>query len=460
MSSSFLGQIQDNCPHCLRFAKNGDDLKIYTHDRTSGPTHSPEFVLFPESTSDVVTIIQAAQRYNQPLTVSGGRTGLAGAATSESGEVIVSFEKMNRFLEYKPETPAIRMEAGRTTQFVQNDAAGFGHYFPVDFASKSASQIGGNLATHAGGIHVFRYGSIREYVLGLTAVDGTGNILTFSDLQKDNTGYHLKELLIGSEGTLALITEVTLRLISPPPETQVALLGFHDLQSIIDMRTTLHHHELFAFEFFDANCLDIVCSHYQMSRPFDTSSYYIALIEYRKDDVAIEAKLAKLPAIDIRISVDPKQYRQFWQYREGISEAISLSARAHKIDVSLPVSQLPAFVDHLKTNIINRLTGQPALYLFGHIGDGNLHINLTLPKDSDAAGFYELSSKFDQLCYTKIVATGGSISAEHGIGRLKKQFLPLNRTSRQIQLMRSIKQAFDPANILNRGRIFDTTDTG
>lgn len=448
-SSDFIKRLQGLMPERIRFAE-ADELEPYSRDRTAKQNFSPRFVLFPETTEEVATIVRTALECRQPLSVSGGRTGYAGGAIAAPDEAIVSFERMNRLLGYDPYLPALHVQAGMTTRSVQEEAASRGHFFPVDFASASASHIGGNLATHAGGIRVLKYGTIRRYAIGLTAVDGRGEILRFPDLLKNNTGYDLKELLIGSEGTLALITEATLQLVPEPPATDLVLMAFHDFPSLLEALSLLRPLDLHAFEIFDDACLRLICEHRDLPCPFAEIPAFTALVEYvpgTTDEV-----LMTVPAQDIRLASDEAQRRRFWIYREGISEALSLSGPVHKNDISVPIARAAEAVDALRQIQSDSLPG--TLFIFGHLADGNLHINVVAPTDKDETAFRTQAADFDLRSYTFLSSVGGSISAEHGIGRLKKKYLSYSRSEREIELMRSIKMAFDPENILNRGRIF------
>ena len=448
-SSNFIKRLRSVMPERIRFAE-ADELEPYSRDRTARQNLSPAFVLFPETTEEVATIVRTAFEFRQPLTVSGGRTGYAGGAIAAPDEAILSFERMNRLLGYDPYLPALHVQAGMTTRAVQMEAASRGHFFPVDFASASASHIGGNLATHAGGIRVLKYGTIRRYAIGLTAVDGRGEILRFPDLLKNNTGYDLKELLIGSEGTLALITEATLQLVPEPPATDLVLMAFRDFSSLLEALSILRPLDLHAFEIFDDACLRLICDHRSLPCPFSDVPAFTALVEYvpgTTDEV-----LMTVPAEDIRLASDEAQRRRFWIYREGISEALSLSGPVHKNDISVPIAKAAEAVDALRQIQSDTLPG--TLFIFGHLADGNLHINVVAPSNMDEAVFRAQATDFDLRSYTFLSSVGGSISAEHGIGRLKKNYLSYSRSEREIELMRSIKNAFDPRHILNRGRIF------
>jgi FAD/FMN-containing dehydrogenase len=448
-SKNFLRTLQKELPDCIRFAI-ADELEPYSHDRTLKQNFAPACVLFPETTEEVAAIVRLAFEYRQPLAISGGRTGYAGGAVAAEDEVILSLEKMNRLLGFDPYLPALHVQAGMTTRAVQQEAASRGYFFPVDFASASTSHIGGNLATHAGGIRVLKYGTIRRYTIGLTAVDGCGEILRFPDLIKNNTGYDLKELLLGSEGTLAVITEATLKLVSPPPATDLALLAFPEFSSLLAALALLNPLSLYAFEVFDDACLRLICEHRSLPEPFDEIPAFTALVEYEPGKA--ETVLMSVPASDIRLAADEAQRRRFWIYREGISEALSLAGRVHKNDISVPVARAEQTIDALRKIQEETLTG--SLFIFGHLADGNLHINVVAPADADEAVFRAKAAEFDRRSYAYLSSVGGSISAEHGIGRLKKDYLHFGRSKREIDLMRSIKMAFDPQNILNRGRIF------
>lgn len=460
MSTSFLDSVRTWLPPS---PKDASELEAYGHDRTALRPGAPLAVLFPRNTDDVLHIVSAAREFRQPLVPSGGRTGYAGGATAGPGQVVVSMERMNAVLGFDPALPALTVQTGMTTAQVGAEAAKRGLLFPVDFASSGSAQIGGNLATHAGGIRVLHYGTIRQFAAGLTAVTGAGEVLRFpGNILKNNTGYDLKDLLIGSEGTLAIITEATLRLVPLPPDTAVVLVALPDLASVVDCLERLRGRiELYAFEAFDAACLEAVCDHAPDARcPFSPRPPWCVLMEVTCDDADRAcAILLESRATEILPATSPAASRSFWALREGISEALGQQGRPiHKNDISLPPHSFGSFVDSVAGSagvdgMIQRVCPGAASFVFGHVADGNLHLNILAPAGLAEGTFRDAMHRFDEQSYALVARLGGSISAEHGIGLLKRESLHFSRSPAELRLMQEIKRAFDPDGILNPGKL-------
>lgn len=437
-------------------------LKNYGKDWTKHIEPKPVAIAFPKSTADVKKIVDWARAKKMPLVPSGGRTGLSGAAIASNGEVVVSFEKMNKILEYSPLEHTVTVEPGAVTETVQKYAEEKGLYFPVDFASRGSSQIGGNVATNAGGIKVLRYGLMRQWVQALEVVTGAGEILRLNNsLIKNATGYDLRQLFIGSEGTLGFITKITVGLTRPPQSPQVFLFGIDELASVMKI-----YHEfksklpLLAFEMFTELALEcVLAQHKDLSRPFpDKQNYYIlAEIEGSSDEVIngalaiFEKGMEDAWIRDGIQSQSPRQSRDLWRLREDISEATSPFS-PYKNDVSVRISAVPDFLVEMDT-ILKREYPDTKVVWFGHIGDGNLHINILKPESLSSAQFVERCKKVDTILFEMIKKFEGSISAEHGVGLTKKPFLHFTRSQEEITLMRAIKKIFDPDNIMNPGKV-------
>ncbi|MCB1137582.1 MAG: FAD-binding oxidoreductase [Leptospiraceae bacterium] len=451
----------------LHIIRELSELQHLATDRTGAGAGFPLALVEPESTEEVQQIVRICRKHSVALVPQGGRTGYAGGACSMGEDLLLSLGRMNRILSLDPYLPALQVEAGCITRAVQSYALEHGYYFPVDFASAGSSQIGGNAATNAGGIRLIRYGGMRQHVLGLKAVTGTGEILeTNGHILKDNTGYDLRDLIVGSEGTLAIITELTLSLTSPPPESLVLLCALPDLSRILDL---LGHCrklglDLHAFEFFDGNCLQSVMQYNDLENPFpelkfDQNSGWFCLLECTASDTATEQLLESEQLHQICLDVLPAQSdsgkKKFWSYRENISESLS-HGPVHKNDISIPLASIPVYVQTLEA-MLRQDYGDMKSFLFGHIGDGNIHINLKPLKGEGEGPQKEFSlrcKKFDEDNTHHILRFQGSISAEHGIGLLKKDSLQKVRDDRYIRWMKEIKSAFDPDGILNPGKIF------
>jgi FAD/FMN-containing dehydrogenase len=437
-------------------------LKHYGKDWTTYFDIKASAILFPRSTQDVVQIVRWAQANRVALVPSGGRTGLSGAACATSGEVIVNFERMNRVLEFNQFDQTVLCEAGVITETLQKLAVEKGLYYPVDFAARGSSQIGGNIATNAGGIKVVRYGLTRQWIAGLTVVTGTGEVLRLNQgLIKNATGYDLRQLFIGSEGTLGFVTEALIQLCPPPPPAKVLLLACPDLEPIMKVFQAFKEKtNLVAFEFFSHLALDYVKKSTQLSDPLPTrSSYYIVTEiecpfaeEEEKILSVFESCLESGWIVDGAMAQSGPQAASFWRYREDISESLSPHS-PYKNDVSVRISKVPDFVSELD-QILKKNYPTWEVVWFGHIGDGNLHINILRPPGLSKEDFVRECQKVDRLVFEVVQRQAGSISAEHGVGLTKKPFLHFTRSPEEIQLMKGIKTVFDPDQIMNPGKIF------
>jgi FAD/FMN-containing dehydrogenase len=443
---------------------DAESLKFYGRDWTRYVEPDPSAILFPKSTEDVQKIVLWARKTHTSLVPSGGRTGLSGAAVAAKKEVVVSFERMNRILNFDPLDSTVTCEAGVVTEAMQNYAREKGLYFPVDFASRGSSHVGGNVSTNAGGIKVLRYGLFRNWVAGLKVVTGAGEILELNkSLVKNATGYDLRQLVIGSEGTLALVTEVTLRLIPPPARLNLFLLGVPDLDAVMKVfeifRDRTH---LMAFELFTDKALKhVLAHHHDLKKPFETPAPVYLLVEVEcATEEASENSLKvfadcveKSLVVDGVLSQSDAQSREFWRLREDISEALS-KYTPYKNDISVRIARVPKFM-HEIDRVFSAEYPDLEVVWFGHIGDGNLHISILKPAGMAMPDFVKRGQGVDKHLYSSIQKFGGSVSAEHGVGLSKKPFLQYTRDPVEIELMRAIKKSFDPDGILNPGKVFD-----
>lgn len=434
------------------------DLQHYGRDWTRQVAPAPSAVVFPESIADVQAIVRWANASGVSLVPSGGRTGLSGGAMAARGEVVVAMERMNRVLAFDPLDRTLRVEAGVVTEAVQATARGYALYYPVDFGSRGSSQIGGNVATNAGGIKVLRYGMTRDWVTGLKVVTGTGEVLDLNrGLAKNATGYDFRHLFIGSEGTLGFVVEATLQLTAPPPEQQVMVLALPDMSALMSVFASLRGSlSLSAFEFFDDRALEHVVGH-GAKRPFAGAAACYVLAEFDSDQegalAAFEAGVKAGWILDGVISQSHAQSADLWRLREGITESLS-PFTPYKNDISVRVSRVPGFLEDARRLLAREYPSFEVVW-FGHIGDGNLHISILKPKDLGQQAFSAECGRVTELLCQLLTVHGGSISAEHGIGLLKKPYLSQARSAAEISLMRAMKQVFDPAGILNPGKLFD-----
>ncbi|QOW25490.1 FAD-binding oxidoreductase [Lysobacter sp. H23M47] len=439
------------------------DLQHYGRDWTRRWIPAPLAIAFPETAQQVQAIVRWARVEGVAIVPSGGRTGLSGGAVAAHGELVLSLERMAKVLGFDAVDRTLTVQAGTPLEAVHNAAREQGLSYPVDFASRGSCSIGGTIATNAGGIRVIRYGNTREWIAGLKVVTGAGELLELNrSLIKNSSGYDLRHLFIGSEGTLGIVVEATLRLTALPAPTNVMLLALPSFEALMDVFAILRSHlALEAFEFFTDRALAHVLAHGAQA-PFAEVHPYYVVAEFEAADEAQEAAaLAAFEACaeaglvsDAVLSSSDAQAAQLWRLREGITESLA-AFRPYKNDVSVRVSAMPAFLAEAQA----RLTaGYPDFEVvwFGHIGDGNLHINVLTPEGMGEAEFVARCSELTATLADILQRHGGSISAEHGIGLVKKPWLESTRSAEEIAVMRGIRQVLDPSGIMNPGKLFDS----
>ena len=445
-----------------RLLEESADLQRYGVDRTTVWQPAPSAIALPGSVEEVQQLVVLANQYDVAVVPSGGRTGLSGGAVAKNGELVIAMDRLNEVIEFNPIDRAVTVGAGMITANLQDFAEQQGLYYPVDFASAGSSQIGGNIATNAGGIKVIRYGMTREWVLGLKVVTGSGELLELNrGLLKNNTGYDMRHLFIGSEGTLGLICEATIKLARPPVDLAVLVLGVNDfpsIMSVLEKYTTAL--DLTAFEFFSEAALVRVTEHTGLARPFETQTPFYALLEFEQGgdqlDVAmalfeecLEAELVS----DGVVSQSLSQAANLWKLREDISETL-WHWKPYKNDISVKVSKMPDFILEVDALVADRYPTFEVVW-YGHIGDGNLHLNILKPDDLAIEAFVEQCSTVSSEVSQLVERYQGSISAEHGVGLLKKPYLKHSKSEQEVNLMRAIRHSFDPNGILNPGKLFD-----
>jgi len=383
------------------------------------------------------------------------------------GEILLSVGRLKRVREIDAPGYSMTVGAGVTLAETQVAAAGAGRLFPLSLPSEGSSQIGGNLASNAGGVGVLAYGNARRLVLGLEVVLADGRLVPgLRALKKDNTGYDLKDLFIGSEGTLGIITAATLRLYPKPAEQATAFVALPELASALALFAATQDAagaSLTAFEFMPRRVLEVVLRHIAGTRdPLPTKSAWYALIELSGlaadgtaqrtlEDVLIRAQ-EKGRISDAALATSLSQARAFWRLREAISEAQKFEGGSVKNDVSVPIAKIPAFIARADALIAAVCPGARPL-AFGHFGDGNVHYNILQPSGAPTAAFLELWRPLQGAVNAAVLAFGGSISAEHGIGVMKREALARVKSPVELELMRAIKAAFDPKGILNPGKV-------
>ncbi len=436
-----------------------DELQKQTYGRDWTRFHepAPSAVVFPANTQQVSEIVKLANLESLALVPSGGRTGLSGGAVANNGEVVVSFDRMHRILEYDEVDRSILVQAGVVTRAIQDFAHSKGLSYPVDFASAGSSQIGGNIATNAGGIKVLRYGLTRDWVSGLTVVTGTGEVMDLNHgLIKNATGYDLRHLFIGTEGTLGLVTEATLRLTDDPGDLSVVMLAVPKMTDAISVLIAFRNvATVAAFEFFSHTALAHVVDHLQIPWPFADPSAFYVLIECEQEPTRVAGVFAECAdagwAVDGLIGQSTQQNRDLWRYREAISESIT-SSTPYKNDISVRVSRVPAFLEAVEKEVVEQYPDFEIVW-FGHIGDGNVHLNILKPDDWSISDFKQRCEEVSERVLAIVAAFKGSISAEHGVGLLKRDQLQYTRSEGEIAAMRSLKHVFDPNNVMNPGKL-------
>ena len=460
-TDAFLDALEHDFPAGF-LSRDPGDLEEYGRDWTRVYAPSPSAIALPKSTEEVARLLQRCNDAGVAVVPSGGRTGLAGGAVAKQREIVMSLARMRRMDPIDASGLTLRVQAGAVTEAVHQHCAATGLTWPVDFASKGSSQVGGNIATNAGGVKVIRYGLTRQWVLGLEVVTAAGEILELNGaLEKNNTGLDLRQLFIGSEGILGVVTAATLKLTRLPSRQSVLLFAVQDVAAVLALFRDVRRmpFQLAAYEFFTDKCLARVQRHRTVRAPFSDAHpcYVLVEIEDAAED-ALEGWTASLfergLIADGTLAQNSTQAADLWTLREGISESLSATGLPHKNDIALPVAALETFCAELDANFRKNYPNWE-ICLFGHIGDGNLHVNIMKPDGLDKSEFLARTSDADHAMFTLVKAHGGSISAEHGIGLLKKPYLGYSRTPAEQAVLRSVKHSLDPHGILNPGKVID-----
>ncbi|MGY1450595.1 FAD-binding oxidoreductase [Pseudomonas chlororaphis] len=441
---------------------DADSLNAYGKDWTKHFAPAPSAIVFPKTIEQVQAIVRWANRHQVALVPSGGRTGLSAAAVAANGEVVVSFDYMSQILDLNLTDRTAVCQPGVVTEQLQNRAEESGLYYPVDFASAGSSQIGGNISTNAGGIKVIRYGMTRNWVAGLKVVTGKGDLLELNkDLVKNATGYDLRQLFIGAEGTLGFVVEATMRLERAPNNLTAMVLGTPDFDSIMPVLHAFQGKlDLTAFEFFSDKALAKILGRGDVPAPFETDCPFYVLLEFEasNENVANDA-LATFEhcveqgwVLDGVMSQSEQQLQNLWKLREYISETIS-HWTPYKNDISVTVSKVPAFLKDIDAIVAQNYPDFEVVW-YGHIGDGNLHLNILKPDDLSKDEFFAKCATVNKWVFETVEKYNGSISAEHGVGMTKRDYLTYSRSPVEIDYMKAVKAVFDPNGIMNPGKIF------
>jgi FAD/FMN-containing dehydrogenase len=420
-------------------------------------------VVAPQSTSEVADIVAACAAASVGIVPQGGNTGLCGGALPASGQVLLSLSRMNRVRHVDPHDYSITAEAGCILADVQAAAERAGRFFPLSLGAEGTCQIGGNLSTNAGGINVLRYGTARQQVLGLEVVLADGTVWDgLRTVRKDTAGYDLKQLFLGSEGTLGIITAAALRLWPQPAELATLFAAVESPQRAVELLARLRDafgDTVQAFELISGLCLDLVERNVPEAAvrvPAKHPWYVLADVETRGgDELMAQTMMTELDAghvLDVVVAKNASEAAGFWRMRHSLSEAQNPEGSALKHDISVPTGRIGDFVEKA-AQLVESMAPGARIVAFGHVGDGNLHYDVLQPPGVDGTSFLRDGLELTTALYDQAVALGGSFSAEHGVGLFKKSHLERYRGGVEIELMRSLKSTLDPRNTLNPGKV-------
>lgn len=443
-----------------------ETLTEYGHDETEKLLYIPEVVLKPGSTEEIAQIMKICHAHRIPVTPRGAGTGLSGGALPHLGGVVLSLEKLNKILSIDERNLQVITEPGVITEVLQDAVKEKGLFYPPDPSSKGSCLIGGNIAENSGGPRAVKYGVVKDYVLNLEVVLPTGEIMwTGANVLKNATGYNLTQLVVGSEGTLCIVTKIVLKLIPHPQHDLLMLVPFASIEKAGAAVSAIFRAGFVpsALELIEINALQIV------SRMVDSSAvpvhegiegHLIIEVDGNNLDVlmqemeAIAMLMTEFDAGDILFADDAQQKAELWKLRRRAAEAVKLEGYTIEEDTVVPRAELPALIKGVKA--MGDQYGFKVV-CYGHAGDGNLHIRINHPTIKNSHGNPEMTAILKEL-FVLVKGLGGTISAEHGIGLIQKPYMETVFSKTAIQLMRDIKKAFDPNNILNVGKIFDSKD--
>lgn len=441
------------------------ELEPHLTDWRGAFTGTTPILVAPKTTDEVARIVRACAGSGVAIVPQGGNTSLCGGAVpDETGQqVLLSTSRMNRIRNVDPRDFSAEVEAGCVLASIQEAAAAVDRIFPLSLGAEGSCQIGGNLATNAGGVNVIRYGTARSLVLGLEVVLADGTIIDgLRSLRKDTAGYDLKQLFIGSEGTLGIITAATLRLFPDPGEMATALVAVAESGHAVRLLAALRHalaDRIEAFELVSGRVFDLVEAHIPDARlPFNEPYPWYVLIEAATQGNPAELEEVLMSAADESLLLDAviaknsAESQSLWRLRHSIAEAERQEGKALKHDISVPIGKMEEFLVRGDA-LIAELMPTAKLLAFGHVGDGSLHYNVALPGELSPAAGAETGQRLTAAIYALVDELGGSFSAEHGVGRAKKEYLAQYRGGSEIGLMRALKRTLDPMNILNPGKV-------
>ena len=424
-------------------------------------------VVQPGSTREIAEVLKLCHETATPVVPQGGNTGLVGGQIplGPGNQIVLSLGRMTALREIALSSNTMTVEAGMILSRVQEEAARVGRLFPLSLAAEGSCTIGGNLATNAGGTNVLAYGNARDLVLGLEVVLADGRVLSdLSKLRKNNTGYDLRNLFIGSEGTLGIITAAVLKLYPKPRAIETAFIGLASPRAalaLLDLARDMAGGEITTFELIPRIGLDFVLAHFDAREVLSSKHPWYVLLELRSQSrqglaarllALLEAANEKHIIEDATIAASLDQRENFWKLRELLPDAQRHEGGSIKHDVSVPIADIPAFLDEAARAVTSAMPGA-RLVAFGHLGDGNIHCNVSQPIGADANAFLARWDEINAIVHGLVIERKGSISAEHGIGQLKRDLLPKVKDKTAMEVMRAIKQTLDPKNILNPGKV-------
>ncbi|WP_194851205.1 FAD-binding oxidoreductase [Nonlabens antarcticus] len=462
MNADLINQLQLVLPESRILT--GDQLKDrYSHIWYMEDSLNALCVTLPESTEQVSSILKICHKNNAKVVVHGGLTNLVGGTETNADEVVISLERMNQIEEIDSDSRSITVQSGVILETIHEAVADLGLLFPLNFGARGSAQIGGIISSNAGGLRVLKYGMTRKLVLGLEAVMADGAIInSMKKIIKDNSGYDLKQLFIGSEGTLGIVTRAVLKLEEAPSSRNVAYLAVNDYKSVVKLLKFFDQGlagKLSGFELIWRNSYEQMTSTSDAVRPplpYDYEYYILieALGSQSEQDQAefqslLETTVEKEMILDAVMAHSPSDVEWFFRIREDVNNLTDHMKHDQHFDISLPVALIGGYIKDAYKKL-KLIKGVEQIYAFGHVADGNIHFIIGKENTGDS-----LRLEINDIIYSGLKAIGGSVSAEHGIGLHKKAYLNISRTPEEIQLMKTLKTAMDPNGILNPGRIFD-----
>ena len=448
------------------FLADEENLNRYGHDETERLLFLPEVVLKPASTEEIASILRICHENKIPVTPRGAGTGLSGGALPHLGGVLLSTERLNKIIQIDERNLQVTTEPGVITEVLQNAVKEKGLFYPPDPSSRGSCFIGGNIAENSGGPKAVKYGVVKDYVLNLEVVLPTGDVIwTGANVLKNSTGYNLTQLLVGSEGTLGIVTKIVLKLIPFPKFDLLMLVPFASLEKASEAVSAIFRAGFVpsALELVEIDALKIVSKMVDSTAvPVDDSiaAHLIIEVDGNNMDVLmsemeqIAELLTQFEAGEIFFADDAQQKAELWKLRRRVAEAVKTSGYTIEEDTVVPRAELPALIKGVKE--LGKQYGFHAV-CYGHAGDGNLHIRINHPTIKNSHGNEEMTNALTAL-FELVKSLGGTISGEHGIGLIQKPYMKTVFKDANLYLMREIKKAFDPNNILNAGKIFDLTD--